>query len=140
MTKNKNKQSVVGETRLDKIEPVLQVVFFRTDAGNEPVREWLLSLPKEQRQTIGEDIKSTQYKWPIGLPLTDKLINGIWEVRSNLPHHWARVLFHIDGDYMVLLNGVMKKTNQTAQSDLDVAKARLKQYLSEKQATAKNKK
>lgn len=37
-------------------ERPLAVVFFRTDAGGEPVREWLRSLPKEDRQAIGEDI------------------------------------------------------------------------------------
>lgn len=30
-------------------EPVLVVVFYRTEAGNEPVREWLKSLNREDR-------------------------------------------------------------------------------------------
>jgi hypothetical protein len=32
------------------------VRFFVTEAGNEPVREWLKGLSKEQKQTIGEEI------------------------------------------------------------------------------------
>ena len=39
----------------------LQVVFFKTEAGNEPVREWLKSLPKDERYMIGEDIKKVQW-------------------------------------------------------------------------------
>jgi hypothetical protein len=48
----------------DDNEPILAVVFFRTEAGNEPVREWLKSLPRNDRKTIGEDIKTAQYGWP----------------------------------------------------------------------------
>jgi hypothetical protein len=50
-------------------EPVLRVVFFRTAAGREPVREWLLELAKEDRKVIGEDIKLVQFRWPPGIPL-----------------------------------------------------------------------
>jgi hypothetical protein len=34
----------------------LEVLFFRTDHSNEPVREWLLSLAKDERKIIGEDV------------------------------------------------------------------------------------
>jgi len=33
----------------------LDAVFFRSESGSEPVREWLTSLPKDDRKTIGED-------------------------------------------------------------------------------------
>ena len=36
------------------------VVFFRTESGNEPVREWLLSLDKEDKKTIGVDVKTVE--------------------------------------------------------------------------------
>jgi hypothetical protein len=57
----------------------LAVVFFRTVAGNEPVRAWLKDLGKEDRKTIGEDILTIQYAWPLGKPLVDNLGDGIWE-------------------------------------------------------------
>ena len=34
----------------------LNVVFYQTGTGHEPVREWLKSLPKEERKTVGADI------------------------------------------------------------------------------------
>jgi hypothetical protein len=37
--------------------PVLGVVFYRTAAGNEPVREWLKDLKREDRKALGQDIK-----------------------------------------------------------------------------------
>ena len=42
-------------------EPILVVAFFRSATGREPVREWLKSLPREERRIIGEDIKSVQF-------------------------------------------------------------------------------
>lgn len=51
----------------DPDKPVLTVVFYRTEAGNEPVREWLKSLKREDRKAIGEDIKTAQYGWPLGI-------------------------------------------------------------------------
>ena len=36
--------------------PTLDVRFFKTDTGNEPVREWLKSLPEDERKQIGADI------------------------------------------------------------------------------------
>ena len=66
-------------------EPILSVAFYRTETGREPVREWLKSLPREERRIIGEDIKTVQFGWPLGMPLVRKLDKGLWEVRSRLP-------------------------------------------------------
>jgi hypothetical protein len=43
--------------------PILEVRFYATDTGSEPVREWLKSLPSEERRLIGEDIKAVQCRW-----------------------------------------------------------------------------
>ncbi|MDR2108092.1 MAG: hypothetical protein LBP28_01345 [Coriobacteriales bacterium] len=42
-------------------QPLLDVVFYRTSGGNEPVREWLLAMDKGTRTVIGQDIKTAQY-------------------------------------------------------------------------------
>jgi phage-related protein len=78
-----------------KSERPLKVVFFRTGTGHEPVREWLKSLPKEECKTIGADILTVQYGWPVGKPLVDNLSDGIWEVRSRLKTRIARTLFSV---------------------------------------------
>lgn len=54
-------------------QPILEVRFFRTTAGNEPVREWLKALTREDRRAIGDDIKIAQFGWPIGMSLIRKL-------------------------------------------------------------------
>jgi phage-related protein len=100
--------------------------FFMTDAGGEPVREWLKDLPVVDRKSIGEDIKTVQFGWPLGMPLVAHLDSGIWEVRTRLSTRIARVLFVLDGDTMVLLHGFIKKEQKTPKPELDLAKERLK--------------
>jgi phage-related protein len=110
-------------------EKKLHVLFFRTDHGNEPVREWLLSLPKDDRKTIGDDVLKVQYCWPIGKPLVGSLGNGLWEVRSRLGGRIARVMFCVEGQTMVLLHGFVKKTQKTPKHELDLALKRKDQLI-----------
>jgi hypothetical protein len=44
-----------------KAECPLKVVFFKTETGNEPVREWLRALSKEDSKAIDADILTVQY-------------------------------------------------------------------------------
>lgn len=106
--------------------PVLDVRFFATDNGAEPVREWLKTLSSIERKTVGEDIKTVQFGWPLGMPLVRNLGGGIWEVRIRLENRIARVLFALVDSTMVLLHGFIKKQQATPKPDLDLAKERLK--------------
>ena len=55
------------------------------------------SLPREDRKRIGEDIKTVEFGWPIGMPVCRSLGQGLYEVRSSLTKgRIARVLFYID--------------------------------------------
>jgi phage-related protein len=106
----------------------ITVVFYRTEAGNEPVREWLLGLEKEDKQTIGVDIKTVEYGWPIGMPVSRSLGKGLYEVRSHISHRRiARVIFAIADGYMVLLNGFIKKTQKTPKEEIALALKRMKE-------------
>src|SRR5438309_8200881 len=107
-------------------KPILSVAFFRTETGREPVREWLKSLPREQRKIIGEDIKTVQFGWPLGMPLVRKLDKGLWEVRVGVPEGVARVLFTTGERRMILLHGFIKKSQKTPKDDLALAKTRLR--------------
>jgi len=108
------------------MNPILSVRFFATEAGSEPVREWLKGLSAQDRKTIGEDIKTVQFGWPLGMPLVDHLEGDIWEVRIKLDNRIARVLFVIDKHTMILLHGFIKKSQKTPKPEIDLAKQRLK--------------
>jgi phage-related protein len=72
-------------------------LFYRTPAGNEPVREWLKELSRDDRLAIGQDLQHLQYRWPVGMPLARPLTNGLAEVRTNLAgNRTARVLFFVE--------------------------------------------
>ena len=105
--------------------PILNVFFFQTDAGREPVREWLKSLDKADRKAIGENIKLVQFRWPLGMPLVRKMEIDLWEVRSNLSSgRIARVFFTVGGGEMALLHGFIKKSQKTPLRDLNLARNR----------------
>jgi phage-related protein len=109
------------------VEIVLDVRFFSTNAGKEPVLEWIKEMGTPDRKTIGEDIKAVQIGWPLGMPLVRKMAKDLWEIRISLNRRIARVLFTIIGSDMVLLHGFVKKSQATPQEDLDLAKDRMKQ-------------
>ena len=108
----------------------LPAIFYALPSGREPVREWLLEMDKRDRTIVGEAIKDVEFSWPIGMPLCRSLGNGLWEVRSNLPHgRISRVLFCVASDSMVLLHGFFKKTQKTPPADLKLAQQRMKEVI-----------
>lgn len=102
----------------------IPAVFYRTEASGEPVREWLKGLSPEDRKHIGEDIKTVEFGWPIGMPVCRPLKGGLYEVRTNLgQNRIARVLFYVDKESrMVLLHAFIKKIQKTPTEDLELAK------------------
>jgi phage-related protein len=111
----------------------LPAIFYRTLAGNEPVREWLKALPPEDRKIVGDDIRDCEFAWPIGMPLCRSIsgVRGLWEIRSNLTGgRIARTLFAVSAGRMVLLHGFVKKTQRVRATDLDLANRRMKELQS----------
>lgn len=104
---------------------LLTVVFYKTLAGKEPVREWLRGLPKEEKKLIGEDIKAVQFGWPIGMPTVRHLEKDLWEVRTELINRISRVIMTVGGGRIILLHGFIKKDQQTPKEDLRLARKRL---------------
>ena len=98
---------------------------FRLDSGREPVREWLKNMRAEHRKTIGEDIKTLQIGWPVGMPLARKMDGDLWELRSSLTTGIARTFFTIYERNMVLLHGFLKKSQKTPPKELTIAKRRM---------------
>ncbi len=114
------------------IEPILSVIFYRSETGNEPVREWLKELNREDRKVIGEDIKLVQFRWPLGMPLVRKMETSLWEVRSKLKSgNIARNFFSVLGSEMILLHGIIKKSQKTPKKDIELARKRKNQWLKE---------
>lgn len=107
-------------------KPTLEVRFFKTDGGTEPVHDWLRELSATDRKMIGEDIKTVQFGWPLGMPLVRKIEKDLWEVRIHLDGRIARVLFTVSSRKIVLLHSFIKKSQATPQADLKLAKDRMR--------------
>jgi phage-related protein len=105
-------------------------IFFRTEAGNEPLREWLKAMNAEDRRRIGEDIKTVEYGWPVGMPVCRPMGDGLHEVRTDLERNRiARIFFNVDRlQRMVLLHGIVKKTRKTPQQDITIARANKRKH------------
>jgi len=107
----------------------VRVVFYRTPAGAEVVRNWLRALNERDRNAIGQDLMRVQYRWPVGMPLCRALGDGLWEVRSDLPaNRTARVLFSIQQGKILVLHGFIKKSQKTPDSDLALARKRKREF------------
>ena len=120
----------------------IHAVFYKTEKGNEPVKEKLIQLGRPTKTVIGEDIKFVEYNWKVDKPYVDQLRKGngvtertIYEVRSkvddgNIKKEF-RTLFFLHNELMILLHLFLKKTQKTPKADLDLAWNRMKKWLRE---------
>jgi len=107
----------------------IPVVFYRTPAGIEVVRNWLRGLDEGDRNAIGQDLMRVQYRWPVGMPLCRSMGDGLWEIRSDLPsNRIARVLFSVQQGKILVLHGFIKKTQKTPEDDLALARRRKREF------------
>ena len=103
--------------------------FFEAGGGRMPVREWLVSLPPADRKVIGDDVRTAEFGWPLGMPLCRPIRGwkGLWEIRSALDGgRIARVFFCAHGGNMVLLHGFIKKTDKAPKKEIALAARRMR--------------
>jgi hypothetical protein len=64
----------------------VQAAFYATKTGKRAVREWLMELSSGDRKTIGEDIATLEFSWPVGMPKCAPMkdVKGLYEIRSNI--------------------------------------------------------
>jgi phage-related protein len=116
----------IGKDRLKRVP----AIFYRTEAESEPVRSWLRAMDPQDRRLVGEDIKTVEFGWPVGMPTCRPMGDGLCEVRTRLPgSRMVRVFFYIDRrQRMVLLHGIVKKTRATPDADLDLARQNMRKH------------
>ena len=103
----------------------MPLVFFRTVSGSEPVREWILELPKADRRIVGVGLKQLEFGWPVAMPLCRAMGGGLFELRVALRNRRvARVLVCAHDGELVALHAFIKKTRKTPDGDLQLARKR----------------
>lgn len=72
----------------------VQAFFFTSQGGREPVKEWLMDLPRVDRRELGRGLMTLEFGWPVGMPLTRPMGQGLHELRIDLAgNRAARVFF-----------------------------------------------
>jgi phage-related protein len=104
------------------------VVFFETESGKQPVREFIKQLSKEDQKEVGADIRVVQDSFPIGLPLVRKLKPELWEIRSFIKNGISRIFFTFFDKKIIFLHAFVKKMQKTPLKEIDVAIKRLKEF------------
>lgn len=106
----------------------IELVFYRTESGNEPARKWLQGLDRASRQAIGDDLRRLQFGWPMGMPLVRSLGRGLFELRSALPGKMtARLFFCFHAGEIYVLHGFIKKSRKLLEGELKLAIERKKE-------------
>jgi phage-related protein len=109
----------------------VELVFFRSSTGKEPVRDWLKGLELSDRTVIGRDLMRAQWRWPVGMPLCRSMGQGLWEIRSDLPsQRISRVFICLDDGRLVALHAFIKKSAKTPEGELMLARRRQKELQS----------
>jgi phage-related protein len=114
------------------------VRFFKTEAGNEPAREYLRSLEKADRQVCGAMLRAVQ-DYGLDAPGVQKrqLEGKLWELK---PDRHRLMYVMVAGPTMVVLHGCKKEGRKASKADLDVARKRMKQVLEQESMAKKSSK
>ncbi|MBO4439205.1 MAG: type II toxin-antitoxin system RelE/ParE family toxin [Spirochaetaceae bacterium] len=113
-----------------EIKKKLQADFFKTENGNEPVRDFLTALSTEDKKSVGADIMAVEMSWPVGYPKVRKMDSDLWEVRTSISDkRICRIFFTVGNKKMILLHAIIKKSQKTPLEDLELAKNRKKLVL-----------
>jgi phage-related protein len=116
--------------KMDEPPRKTPVIFYRTPAGAEVVRDWLQGLSQPDRNIIGQDLMRVQFRWPIGMPLCRPLGDGLSEVRSELGgNRIARVFFCFTEGRLLALHGFIKKTQKTPDAELKLPRKRMHEFM-----------
>lgn len=117
---------------------MFEIVFYSTQDGTEPAKEFLLSLDKKMRAKMTRTIVILSENGnDLREPYSKSLGDGIFELRAKVGSDITRVLyfFFVDGK-IILTNGFIKKTQATPKSEIERAKRYRTDYLKRKKENA----
>lgn len=98
---------------------------YRTQAGGRPVRDFLLSLPLDERAEVLAAMREVS---KVGVIIARHLRGDVYEVRASSATRSFRILFASEGrraQVLLSLSGFIKKTQKTPRGELELAERRL---------------
>jgi phage-related protein len=106
---------------------IVDVRFYRTAGGEEPVREYLRGLPLDERRLVGAAIRALQSCGLSAPGLVTRQLDGkLWEIKASA----ERVLYCVStGPVVWLLHAYRKATQKAPRREVGLARARMKEVL-----------
>ena len=111
--------------------PEFEVEFYEKENGEQPAKDFILSLDSKMRAKVVSTISVLQDNgYELREPYSKHLSEGIFELRSKFGTDITRVLyfFYID-KHIILTNGFVKKTQKTPKTEIERAKKYRADYL-----------
>ena len=111
--------------------PEFEVEFYEKENGEQPAKDFILSLDSKMRAKVVSTISVLQDNgYELREPYSKYLSEGIFELRSKFGTDITRVLyfFYID-KHIILTNGFVKKTQKTPKTEIERAKKYRADYL-----------
>jgi phage-related protein len=111
------------------------IKFYRTEAGNCPVEDFLEALSDKQTEKVSWTLRAVRDLHNVPTQYLKKLksTDDIWEVRITLGNNTFRLLGFYDGsNLLILTSGFAKKTNKVPRREIETAEKRKRDYLRRK--------
>ena len=108
-----------------------RIIFYTTASGRCPVQDHLDELPDKTVQKITWVLRLVREMDIVPAQYFKKLTGteGIWEIRADVGHNTYRLLgFYHGQDMIVLTNSFQKKSQQTPQREIELAKQRRSEH------------
>ena len=108
----------------------MNVYYYRTSSGREPVREYIEGLPVEDRVSIAGDIRLIAQFGIFDAPIiTRKLKEKLWEIKTGMRHQ-QRIFYCVVSEKGVIFLHACKKQKEGSQhGDVELAYKRMKEVL-----------
>ena len=111
--------------------PRFEVDFYEKENGEQPAKEFILSLDKKLRAKLADTIIILQDNgYELREPYSKHISEGIFELRAKQGSDITRVMyfFYVDR-HIILTNGFIKKTQKTPRSEIEKAKLYRKDFM-----------
>ncbi len=108
-----------------------RVEFYKTQNGNKPAKEFIMSQDdKMKAKILGLIDILEEYGNQLREPYSKAIGDGIFELRAKVGSDISRVMyfFYYEGR-IILTNGFVKKTQKTPKSEIALAKKYKKDFL-----------
>ncbi len=108
----------------------VEVVYFKTERGDEPVREFVDGLAIGSKRKFWRKVAYLeQFGKDLCEPHAKYLGQGVYELRFRGPDGHFRILyFFFSGHCVVLTNAFKKQTDRTPKREMELALARMTQF------------